>query len=285
MKVLLSPIITSQRIYYTFDDDAVMVTHSGVTERYDFGGLPDGSLIIYDEFGNYAIESDMSVAPFTKVVKEGGELFLTLRYFISEDAPDSLKFPEWMDAEELDVLSPEEEAEPVEIEFGWLSAEDEAEAERQKRQAEENAQKRNKAMQVLTEKIASEYLSSDEVTDADKALFTSLYDEWKPGDDLDVGEKRTYDGVVYEVIQAHKAQGNWRPPEVPALFRVVYQTEATDPETGEEVEVIPDFVQPTGGHDAYKKGDRVMFEGKPYESLLANNVWSPNSYPQGWKEL
>lgn len=49
--------------------------------------------------------------------------------------------------------------------------------------------------------------------------------------------------------------------------------------------MIPDFVQPTGAHDAYKIGDQVMFEGKVWESLIDANVWSPTAYPQGWKEV
>jgi hypothetical protein len=32
-------------------------------------------------------------------------------------------------------------------------------------------------------------------------------------------------------------------------------------------------------------GDKVSFEGKNYESLINNNVWSPAVYPAGWKEI
>ena len=46
-----------------------------------------------------------------------------------------------------------------------------------------------------------------------------------------------------------------------------------------------EWVQPTGAHDSYKKGDRVRFKGKNYESLMGGNVWSPAAYPAGWKEL
>ena len=46
-----------------------------------------------------------------------------------------------------------------------------------------------------------------------------------------------------------------------------------------------EWVQPTGAHDSYKKGDRVRFEGKNYESLMNGNVWTPAAYPAGWKEL
>ena len=32
-------------------------------------------------------------------------------------------------------------------------------------------------------------------------------------------------------------------------------------------------------------GDKVRYNGKVYESLIDNNVWSPIGYPQGWKEV
>ena len=58
----------------------------------------------------------------------------------------------------------------------------------------------------------------------------------------------------------------------------------TEPETP-PTETIPDFVQPTGAHDAYKKGDKVRFNGKVYESLIDANAYSPSDYPAGWKEI
>lgn len=58
----------------------------------------------------------------------------------------------------------------------------------------------------------------------------------------------------------------------------------TEPETP-PAETIPEFVQPTGAHDAYKKGDKVKFEGKIYQSLIDNNAYSPSEYPAGWKEI
>ncbi len=56
--------------------------------------------------------------------------------------------------------------------------------------------------------------------------------------------------------------------------------DTTNPDTN-----IPDFVQPTGAHDAYKKGDKVKFNNKIYESLIDSNVYSPTAYPAGWKEV
>ena len=47
----------------------------------------------------------------------------------------------------------------------------------------------------------------------------------------------------------------------------------------------PEWVQPTGGHDAYQTGDTVTFEGQEYKSLIDGNTWSPTDYPQGWEKL
>ena len=55
-----------------------------------------------------------------------------------------------------------------------------------------------------------------------------------------------------------------------------------EPEPSEDV---PDWVQPTGAHDAYQKGDKVRYNGDVYESLIDGNVWSPDAYPAGWQKL
>ena len=47
----------------------------------------------------------------------------------------------------------------------------------------------------------------------------------------------------------------------------------------------PEFVQPTGAHDAYAKGAKVTYNGKRYVSVYDGaNVWSPDALPSGWEE-
>lgn len=53
--------------------------------------------------------------------------------------------------------------------------------------------------------------------------------------------------------------------------------------TTEPEEEWPEFVQPTGAHDAYKAGDKVTFQGKKYICQIDGCVWDPLTYPQGWK--
>lgn len=56
-------------------------------------------------------------------------------------------------------------------------------------------------------------------------------------------------------------------------------------EPTEPVEEYPEYVQPTGAHDAYKVGDKITYKGKHYECIFNGCVWNPDEYPTGWKEV
>ncbi len=56
-----------------------------------------------------------------------------------------------------------------------------------------------------------------------------------------------------------------------------------DVEPTEPEEEWPEFVQPTGAHNAYKSGDKVIFNNKKYICQIDGCVWDPLTYPQGWK--
>ena len=113
------------------------------------------------------------------------------------------------------------------------------------------------------------------ITKADVVLFQSNYPpEWKTGLKLIKGVVVKYLNVWYEVLQAHTTQSDWTPDKTPALFNIPALPG-----------VIPVWKQPTGAHDAYKKGDKVYFPTEKdtiYESKIDANVWSPLVYPAGW---
>jgi len=99
--------------------------------------------------------------------------------------------------------------------------------------------------------------------------------EWIPNEKVDVGWKRMYNGVQYEVIQAHMTLETWTPDVTPALWKEIVV-----------VVDIPVWVQPTGAHDAYALGAKVHFptiNDPVYESLIPANVYSPTAYPAGWR--
>ena len=55
--------------------------------------------------------------------------------------------------------------------------------------------------------------------------------------------------------------------------------------TEQPKEEYPQYVQPTGAHDAYKIGDKITYNGKKYTCKIDNCVWTPDAYPQGWEEV
>ena len=114
----------------------------------------------------------------------------------------------------------------------------------------------------------------DTLTEADAVELAPLFDPWQPGETVAVGDIRSYDGTLVVCVQAHTTQADWTPDVVPALW-IVKRDAATPAE----------WVQPTGAQDAYQTGDRVLFNGNVWESVIANNVWSPAVYPAGWRQV
>jgi len=109
------------------------------------------------------------------------------------------------------------------------------------------------------------------------ALFTVYRKEttdmqWIDGEKVDAGMLRTYKDIVYECMQSHQTQKDWVPTKATTLWKK-YTSD------------VSEWVQPTGAHDAYNTGDRVLFEGSTYESLIDANVWSPTAYPAGWEKI
>ena len=135
----------------------------------------------------------------------------------------------------------------------------------------------NKAMEIFN--INFNDLLPD-LTDEQALEMPLLFPKWQAGKEYVVGDRVLYLGTLYKVIQAHTSQYGWEPDITPSLFAKNLIVKDDD---GEQVD-IPEWEQP-GSTNPYMKGDKVKFEGKIYQSLIDNNVWSPAAYPQGWEEV
>lgn len=123
-----------------------------------------------------------------------------------------------------------------------------------------------------------------DLSDDQKQEILSRYEEYKVDKSYQEGDKFTYQGKIYEVIQAHTSQTTWIPSETPALYKEFLKVKIQD-EEGNTSEVVAEFRKPTGAHDAYQKGDKVSFEGAIYESTIDANVFSPTEFADGWKKI
>lgn len=114
------------------------------------------------------------------------------------------------------------------------------------------------------------------VDDGAALLITEYYPVWS-GDSVEYKKdyRLTYNGALYKVLQDHTSQPSWTPTDAPSLFAKVLTSETGEPLPWEQ----PESTNP------YMTGDRVTYNGKVYESIIDNNVWAPDAYPQGWKEV
>ena len=116
---------------------------------------------------------------------------------------------------------------------------------------------------------ASKSLPDDEAYGAPE-----LFPVWSGnGVAYEVGVRVQYEGKLYKCVQAHTSQEDWTPTDAVSLW-----TEVADPS-----QEFPEWIQPTGAHNAYAKGDKVSHNDKHWISDLDNNVWEPGV--SGWTEV
>lgn len=89
---------------------------------------------------------------------------------------------------------------------------------------------------------------------------------------------------LYALARAHAHPQYNYDSEIEAIWAAIRELQQAQEGGGAEPDdEWPQFVQPTGAHDAYGVGDKVTFNGVRYVCKMANCVWSPAVYPDGWE--
>ena len=118
----------------------------------------------------------------------------------------------------------------------------------------------------LIEKVAT-FLSDEEAL-----VGVELFPHWKDEQAYEVGDRVSYDGLLYKCLLAHESQPSWTPDVSPSLWVRV----------DNPAEEWPDWVQPLGSTDAYPLGAKVSHNEKHWVSDVDANIWEPGVY--GWTE-
>ena len=106
--------------------------------------------------------------------------------------------------------------------------------------------------------------------DEEAETVTALFPDWETSKAYAVGDRVKYNELLYRCVQAHTSQADWTPDVVPALW------------VRTSTEEWPEWIQPTGAHDAYNQGDKVSHNEKHWISDIDANVYEPGVY--GWTE-
>ena len=128
--------------------------------------------------------------------------------------------------------------------------------------------------------VALAKIQAQSLDDADAAKVPALYDEWS-GDGVEYkkGQRLRFQGLLVKVLQDHTSQPDWAPNAAPSLFAVILSGQ-----DGSGVEV--GVWQQPGSTNGYSTGDRVIYNGHLWESLVDGNVDVPGT-DNGfrWKDL
>lgn len=112
------------------------------------------------------------------------------------------------------------------------------------------------------------------LSDCEALACAELYPRWAVGKAYKAGDRVREGDRLYRCILAHNSQDDWTPPDTSALWNEVRPHEATG---------YDEWQRPTGAHNAYNTGDRSVYAGMVYESLIDGNTWSPDEHPAGWR--
>lgn len=122
-------------------------------------------------------------------------------------------------------------------------------------------------------RAATQTLAAYAPDDAALATPAVLFDEWSASSvTYAKGDIRQYNGLLYRCAQPHTSQSDRAPSAAASLW-----TRISDP-----TQEWPEWIQPTGAHDAYANGAKVSHNGKHWVSTAKDNVWEPGVY--GWEE-
>jgi len=100
--------------------------------------------------------------------------------------------------------------------------------------------------------------------------LVNVYPRYEVDKEYKEGDLFSWHGTLYEVLQDHTSQVDWKPDSSPSLY-VSKMPEG----------VIPEWTQPAGGHDAYALEDKVIHNEQVWISTVDDNVWEPGVY--GWE--
>lgn len=109
MIIILSPIVKDKnKIWYEITENKITATINDVTDTFDFTGIPNGKLQLYDSDGKNMIETTLEEAPILGAEKINGVLTVEILFSIDIDEKDErLLFPKPMIVDEFNNLMKE----------------------------------------------------------------------------------------------------------------------------------------------------------------------------------
>ena len=103
------------------------------------------------------------------------------------------------------------------------------------------------------------------LTDEQALQVIDLYNIWDNSTSYKTNDRVRYNNLLYKCLMDHTSQNTWTPDITPSLWAKVLIPNPN---------IIPKWEQPESTNP-YMKGDKVIYNGIIYESIVDNNIWEP----------
>lgn len=124
----------------------------------------------------------------------------------------------------------------------------------------------------LTQRIKTMYTMGELTEDEVEQLLKQAQDNAEP------------DNSYAPLADRVKAIEEWEMTIEDRLAKLESSSSTNPGALEEPADEWPEYKQPTGAHDAYHVGDKITYNGKHYTCIYDGCVWTPDAYPQGWRE-
>lgn len=126
----------------------------------------------------------------------------------------------------------------------------------------------------MLKKIDTLWVQSELTEEQKKELETLARDKAIP--------KNSYAGLQEQINKLYQTVSEVTAAIADITERVTI-LEGGEPPAPPEPEEWPEYVQPTGAHNAYNTGDKITYNGQHYICKMDGCVWNPSDYPAGWE--
>lgn len=123
--------------------------------------------------------------------------------------------------------------------------------------------------------LAASMMATKTLSDEETLSVSVIFPEWSSNSvSYKKDDRVRYGNMLYKCLQEHVSQNLWTPDAASSLW-----VRIDDP----AIE-WPEWIQPTGAHDAYPKGAKVTHKEKKWISDIDSNVWEPGTISSNWTE-
>ena len=98
MMIYQSPIVSNKRVAYEFQGETITVHYQDQQDLFNLSFIGEGYFELFNDDGSRKFPTSLPFNPIQSVERNDGVLWVKVLYFISQNATEEERFPDWFEA-------------------------------------------------------------------------------------------------------------------------------------------------------------------------------------------